>query len=101
MREVAAPDRPEVLSEREIEVLRLLARGLANKEIARELSIAEKTAKTHVSSILSKLGVQSRTQAALYAGRTGLIPVDQLGAAQEPEPGPSSTRQHGTLRARS
>ena len=99
MREVAAPDRPEALSEREVEVLRLLARGLANKEIARDLSIAEKTAKTHVSSILSKLGVQSRTQAALYAGRTGLIPVDQLGAAQEPEPGPSSTRQRGAPRA--
>jgi two-component system, NarL family, response regulator LiaR len=82
MREVAAPDRPEALSEREVEVLRLLARGLANKEIARDLSIAEKTAKTHVSNILSKLGVQSRTQAALYAARIGLIPVDQLGAAQ-------------------
>ena len=81
MREVTAPERPEALSEREVEVLRLLARGLANKEIARELSIAEKTVKTHVSSILGKLGVQSRTQAALYAGRIGLVPVDQLGAA--------------------
>ncbi|HEV7665908.1 MAG TPA: response regulator transcription factor [Chloroflexota bacterium] len=80
MREVAAPDRPESLSEREVEVLRLLARGRANKEIARELSIAEKTVKTHVSSILGKLGVQSRTQAALYAGRIGLLPIDQLGA---------------------
>jgi DNA-binding NarL/FixJ family response regulator len=80
MREVAAPERPETLSEREVEVLRLLARGLANKEIARDLSIAEKTVKTHVSSILGKLGVQSRTQAALYAGRIGLVPIDQLGA---------------------
>jgi NarL family two-component system response regulator LiaR len=80
MREVAAPERPETLSEREVEVLRLLARGLANKEIARDLSIAEKTVKTHVSSILGKLGVQSRTQAALYAGRSGLVPIDQLGA---------------------
>jgi DNA-binding NarL/FixJ family response regulator len=82
MREVVAPERPEALSERETEVLRLLARGLANKEIARELSIAEKTVKTHVSSILGKLGVQSRTQAALYAGRIGLVPLDQLGAPQ-------------------
>lgn len=83
MREVAAPERPEALSEREVEVLRLLARGRANKEIARDLTIAEKTVKTHVSSILGKLGVQSRTQAALYAGRIGLLPIDQLGA----EPG--------------
>ena len=81
MREVVAPERPEALSEREIEVLRLLARGLANREIARDLAIAEKTVKTHMSSILGKLGVQSRTQAALYAGRIGLVPLDQLGAA--------------------
>jgi NarL family two-component system response regulator LiaR len=82
MREVVAPDRPEPLSERELDVLRLLARGRANKQIARELSIAEKTVKSHVSGILGKLGVQSRTQAALYAGRVGLVPVDQLGTEQ-------------------
>ena len=87
MREVKAPDRPEALSERELDVLRLLARGLANKEISRELRIAEKTVKTHVSSILGKLGVQSRTQAALYAGRVGVVPVSQLGASQ-PADGP-------------
>src|SRR5205085_11989381 len=80
MREVAAPDRPETLAERETEVLRLLARGRANKEIAGDLSIAEKTVKTHVSNILGKLGVQSRTQAALYAARIGLVAVDQLGS---------------------
>src|ERR1700730_9599700 len=79
MREVKAPERPETLSERELDVLRLLARGLANKEISRDLGIAEKTVKTHVSSILGKLGVQSRTQAALYAGRVGLVPLDELG----------------------
>ena len=78
MREVVAPERPEALSERETDVLRLLARGLANKEIARELSIAEKTVKTHVSSILGKLGVQSRTQAALHAVRIGLVSVEEL-----------------------
>ncbi len=85
MREVKAPDRPETLSERELDVLRLLARGLANKEIAHELDIAEKTVKTHVSSILGKLGVQSRTQAALYAGRVGVVPVNELGATHPPE----------------
>jgi len=82
MREVSAPDQPEVLSERENDVLRLLARGLANKEIAARLSIAEKTVKTHVSNILGKLGVQSRTQAALYAGRIGMVALDQLGASE-------------------
>jgi DNA-binding NarL/FixJ family response regulator len=97
MREVAAPERPETLSEREVEVLRLLARGLANKEIARDLTIAEKTVKTHVSSILGKLGVQSRTQAALYAGRIGLVPLEQLGAAEQPSTGTSapSVRRDG------
>ncbi|MGD9892002.1 MAG: response regulator [Dehalococcoidia bacterium] len=75
MREIhplAAPPGSEPLTERETDVLRLLARGLANKEIARELQIGEKTVKTHVSNILAKLGVQSRTQAALQAGRLGL-----------------------------
>ena len=61
MRDVVAPERVEALSEREVEVLRLIARGSANKQIARDLGIAEKTVKTHVSSILGKLGVQSRT----------------------------------------
>lgn len=76
MREVRAPDQPEVLTERETDVLRLLAQGQANKEIARNLSIGEKTVKTHVSNILSKLGVQSRTQAALHAMRVGLVPAE-------------------------
>lgn len=73
MREVRAPESPEALTERETEVLRLLAQGQSNKEIARELSIGEKTVKTHVSSILGKLNVSSRTQAALYAVRIGLV----------------------------
>ncbi|MFW6069801.1 MAG: response regulator [bacterium] len=78
MREVRPPDSPEQLTPREIEVLQLLAHGLANKEIARELSIGEKTVKTHVSNILSKLGVLSRTQAALYAVRAGLVSGGEL-----------------------
>jgi two-component system, NarL family, response regulator LiaR len=73
MREVRAPESPESLTERETEVLRLLAQGQSNKEIARTLSIGEKTVKTHVSSILGKLSVSSRTQAALYAVRIGLV----------------------------
>jgi two-component system, NarL family, response regulator LiaR len=59
----------DALTPRELDVLRLLARGLPNKLIARELGIAERTVKTHVSSILAKLGVTDRTQAALYAVR--------------------------------
>jgi NarL family two-component system response regulator LiaR len=73
MREVRAPENPEVLTQRETEVLRLLAQGQANKEIGRTLNISEKTVKTHVSSILAKLDVPSRTQAALYAARIGMV----------------------------
>jgi DNA-binding NarL/FixJ family response regulator len=76
MREVKAPESPEALTERETEVLRLLAHGASNKEIAQALTIGEKTVKTHVSNILAKLGVPSRTQAALYAVRIGLVSVD-------------------------
>jgi DNA-binding NarL/FixJ family response regulator len=76
MREVRAPESPETLTERETEVLRLLARGRSNKEIAHDLTIGEKTVKTHVSNILSKLGVPSRTQAALYAVRIGLVTLE-------------------------
>jgi DNA-binding NarL/FixJ family response regulator len=78
MREVRAPESPETLTDRETDVLRLLAQGQANKEIARSLQIGEKTVKTHVSNILTKLGVQSRTQAALHAARIGLVPTESL-----------------------
>ena len=73
MQAVSAPGSPEALTERETEVLRLLAQGQSNKQIARSLNNTEKTIKTHVSRILSKLGVQSRTQATLYAIRVGLV----------------------------
>ncbi|MFI6293829.1 response regulator [Nonomuraea sp. NPDC050790] len=63
---------PVQLTEREREVLALIAAGRSNREIARSLAVAEKTVKTHVSNVLMKLGVQDRTQAALYAVRHGL-----------------------------
>lgn len=81
MREAVAPapeSGPVALTDRETEVLRLMARGQANKQIAHTLTIAEKTVKTHVSNILAKLGVQSRTQAALYAVRAGLVSETEL-----------------------
>ncbi len=63
----------EPLTPRELEVLQLMAEGLANKAIARELQISEHTVKFHVNAILSKLGVQSRTEAVVQATRAGLI----------------------------
>ena len=74
----------DVLTHRETEVLHLVARGLANKQVARELGITESTVKAHVSGILSKLGLPSRTQIALYAARTGLVALDHLSHATFP-----------------
>jgi NarL family two-component system response regulator LiaR len=76
LREVPPPQNPEPLTERETEVLQQLAQGKSNKEIAATLVIAEKTARTHVSNILGKLGVSSRTQAALHAVRSGLVSLE-------------------------
>ena len=64
------------LTEREQEILRLVAEGKPNKEIAAQLVISERTARTHVSNILRKLGLSSRTQAALWAIRAGITPAD-------------------------
>lgn len=79
VREVQTPTIPDSLSltERETEVLRLVSQGQSNKEIARYLQIVEDTVKVHVKHILAKLGVQSRTQAALFATRLGLVPIEQ------------------------
>lgn len=67
----------ESLTQRELEVLRLIAQGYENKEIAEQLVISEATVRTHVSNILGKLHLASRTQAALYALREGLASLDK------------------------
>jgi two-component system, NarL family, response regulator LiaR len=72
------PSLQEALSEREIEVLKLVARGYSNHRIAEELIISPKTAKTHVSNILSKLALTSRTQAAVFALREGLVSSEEV-----------------------
>lgn len=76
MRELRAPENPDSLTEREHEILVLLANGLSNRDISEKLCIAEKTVKTHVSNVLAKLSVKSRTQAALHAWQTGLVSRD-------------------------
>lgn len=78
VREVRAPETTGTLSERETDVLRLLAQGHSNKELAQALEISEKTVKAHITSILTKLNASSRTQAALYAVRAGLVPPDSM-----------------------
>ena len=78
MREVRVPEGPQELTERETEILKRVARGQANKEIAHALFVEERTVKSHVTSILKKLGVRSRTQAALHAVRSGLVTVEEL-----------------------
>ncbi len=70
-------DRVAELTSRELDVLRLVAAGKPNKQIANELSISERTARTHVSRILRKLHLSSRTQAALWAVREGLVEVER------------------------
>jgi NarL family two-component system response regulator LiaR len=85
--EIAHPARTQrtsdPLSERELEVLRLLAQGCSNREIAEQLVIADMTVRAHVSNILSKLHLASRTQAALYAIKEGLASMDDIPAFDE------------------
>jgi NarL family two-component system response regulator LiaR len=70
------PPTQEPLTERELDVLKLVAQGLSNQEIAETLFIGERTVRTHVSNILDKLHLANRTQAALYALREGLASLD-------------------------
>ena len=70
---IRTPELPEPLTPREMDVLRLLAQGQSNKEIARALHLVEETVKSHVRHILAKLGVASRTQAVLAAIRLGIV----------------------------
>jgi len=76
-----APPPAQPLSGRELEVLRLLARGQSNAEIAAQLDLTEVTVRTHSSRILAKLGVANRVQAALYALRTGLVVLEDPGSS--------------------
>jgi NarL family two-component system response regulator LiaR len=83
--EISSPsERPptaEPLTPRELEVLRLLAQGYENREIAEKLVISEATARTHVSNIIGKLHLASRTQAALYALKEGLASLEEPNAS--------------------
>ena len=87
LQEIARPvdlqPAPEALTAREMEVLRLIAQGLSNQEIADQLLVSEPTVRAHVSRILGKLHLASRTQAALYAVREGLTDADTAGAEEE------------------
>jgi two-component system, NarL family, response regulator LiaR len=69
---------PKILTEREIDVIKLVARGLSNQNIADDLTISLKTVKTHVSSVLNKLNLNSRVQIALYALRHNIVPIDDV-----------------------
>jgi two-component system, NarL family, response regulator LiaR len=81
MQEFSAPKSNEApvdqLTPREMDVLRLVAKGMSNKEIAEKLIISEKTTKTHLSNILSKLHLADRTQVAIYALRQRLVPMEE------------------------
>jgi DNA-binding NarL/FixJ family response regulator len=77
LRETRDDDPVSELTSRELDVLRLVAAGKPNKQIADELAISERTARTHVSRILRKLDLSSRTQAALWAVREGLVEVER------------------------
>jgi two-component system, NarL family, response regulator LiaR len=75
-RPASRPPTPDPLTDREVEVLRLVAKGKSNRQIADEMIISEATVRTHVSNILGKLHLASRTEAALYALREGLAFLD-------------------------
>jgi DNA-binding NarL/FixJ family response regulator len=78
------PEGLEELTERELEVFRLIARGLSNGEIAQELFITDATVKTHITHVLQKLGLRDRVQAVVVAHRAGMVEAD---APVRSEPG--------------
>jgi NarL family two-component system response regulator LiaR len=83
IRDPADTSAAESLTEREVEVLRLIAQGLPNQGIAKKLFISERTVRTHVSNILRKLHLPNRTQAALFALREGLASAEEIEEAEE------------------
>ena len=90
--ELAPPERNPFgdLSERELDVLRLMARGLTNHAIADQLVVSENTVRTHVGNILSKLNLHDRTQAALFALQHHLVSLNELEAFPPPDKNPPS-----------
>jgi len=79
----SAKSGPNELRKRELEVLKLAARGMSNKQISSELNITDNTVGTHLVSVFRKLGVESRTEAALYALKEGLISTDDIASKEE------------------
>ena len=82
---VNVKDEYEGLTERELEILRLVGKGLTNKRIGKRLYISDRTVQAHLSNIFSKLGVESRTEAAMYAVRRGWVTNEYGGSAGERE----------------
>lgn len=82
---VNVKDEYEGLTEREMEILRLVGKGLTNKKIGKQLYISDRTVQAHLSNIFSKLGVESRTEAAMYAVRRGWVTNEGGGSAGERE----------------
>src|SRR5512135_3524580 len=87
------PELNEPLSERELDILRLVATGAANKEIAQQLFISANTVKVHLRNIFAKIGVASRTEATLYAIRAGLVVLEGSAADRQASDTPPIVEQ--------
>ena len=95
------PEISNELSERELEILRLVATGASNKEIARQLFISANTVKVHLRNIYAKIGVVSRTEAAMYAVNNGLLPVGLPALEQAETEGVSEELESGVIQPES